>query len=155
MAIRQMIFAMMGGAMLGLGACSNPDEPILMHAASENRGPDEFSIVPTRPLEMPRPGRGCIPPRHDHGCDCLPNRVLLPVPGHLHTIFVSTFFSYQSAECRLSEDGPVSGNHSCASCGPVNLPEAGPKVCEPLPGASVPVRYICPATYADRHCDRH
>lgn len=66
MAFRQMVFAMMGGAMLGLGACSNPDEPILMHAASENRGPDEFSIVPTRPLEMP-PSLTELPPPNPGG----------------------------------------------------------------------------------------
>ncbi len=53
MAVRQVIFAAMGAATLTLGACSDPDSPILMHAAAEQRGPDEFSILPTRPLEMP------------------------------------------------------------------------------------------------------
>ncbi len=53
MAVRQVIFAAMGAATLTLGACADPDSPILMHAAAEQRGPDEFSILPTRPLEMP------------------------------------------------------------------------------------------------------
>ncbi len=53
MAIRQVILATMGSAMLVLAACSGPDEPILMHAGSESRSPDEFGIVPNRPLEMP------------------------------------------------------------------------------------------------------
>ena len=53
MACRQVIFAMMGAAMLSLGACSDSENPILMHAGSEDRRPDEFSIVPTKPLEMP------------------------------------------------------------------------------------------------------
>lgn len=53
MAVRQGICAALGLSLLALGACTNPDEPILMHAASQERGPDEFSILPTRPLEMP------------------------------------------------------------------------------------------------------
>ncbi len=40
-------------AVLALAGCGDPDSPMLMHAASEERGPDEFGIVPTRPLEMP------------------------------------------------------------------------------------------------------
>lgn len=53
MAVRQVIFAAMGVATLTLGACSDPDNPVLMHAAAQDRGPDEFGILPTRPLEMP------------------------------------------------------------------------------------------------------
>lgn len=53
MAIRQGIFAACGAATLMLAACSNPDTPILMHAAAEHRGPDEFAILPTLPLQMP------------------------------------------------------------------------------------------------------
>ncbi len=60
MAIRQVIFAALGVAILSLAACSSSDEPILMHAGSETRGPDEFSIVPTRPLEMP-PSLSALP----------------------------------------------------------------------------------------------
>ncbi len=40
-------------AVLALAGCGGSDEPRLMHAAGETRSPDEFSIVPTRPLEMP------------------------------------------------------------------------------------------------------
>lgn len=53
MALRQGIFAIAGCAVLALGACSDSDQPILMHAASQEREPDEFGIVPTKPLEMP------------------------------------------------------------------------------------------------------
>lgn len=53
MAIKAMAFAILATATLGLGACSKPDNPILMHVAGQQVGPDEFGIVPTRPLEMP------------------------------------------------------------------------------------------------------
>jgi hypothetical protein len=53
MAVRQVIFAALGTAVLSISACSDNENPILMHAATQERGPDEFSIVPTRPLEMP------------------------------------------------------------------------------------------------------
>ncbi len=53
MAFRQVIFAAMGVALMSLGACTDRENPILMHAGSEDRRPDEFSIVPTKPLEMP------------------------------------------------------------------------------------------------------
>lgn len=43
-----------GLALLVLAGCSQRDgAPRLMFAAEQHRGPDEFSIVPTRPLEMP------------------------------------------------------------------------------------------------------
>lgn len=38
---------------LGLAACSE-SEPSLMNIASNTGSPDEFSILPTKPLEMPR-----------------------------------------------------------------------------------------------------
>jgi hypothetical protein len=53
MAVRQVIFAGLGIAVLSLSGCSDNENPILMHAAAQERGPDEFGIVPTRPLEMP------------------------------------------------------------------------------------------------------
>lgn len=53
MALRQSIFAVVGSAVMALGACSGSDQPILMHAASQDRAPDEFGILPTKPLEMP------------------------------------------------------------------------------------------------------
>lgn len=41
-------------AMLALGACSGgSDEPRLMNLRSATDGPDEFAIVPPKPLEMP------------------------------------------------------------------------------------------------------
>lgn len=51
MSIRQIV--MIGTVSLALAACGDRGDPILMHAAAQERGPDEFSIVPTRPLEMP------------------------------------------------------------------------------------------------------
>ena len=43
-----------GLALTLLGACATRDsDPILMHAAQAHRGPDEFSILPTRPLQAP------------------------------------------------------------------------------------------------------
>ncbi len=53
MAFRHMALAAFGAALLTLGACSKPDNPILMNAAAQHSGPDEFSILPTKPLEMP------------------------------------------------------------------------------------------------------
>ncbi len=41
-------------AMLGLAACSGgSDEPRLMNLRSTTEGPDEFAIIPPKPLEMP------------------------------------------------------------------------------------------------------
>lgn len=43
-----------GLALSTLGACSSrPDAPILMNVAASQRGPDEFSILPTQPLQAP------------------------------------------------------------------------------------------------------
>ena len=53
MAVKRWIGAASGVALLALAACSDTDNPILMNAAAQDRGPDEFSILPTRPLEMP------------------------------------------------------------------------------------------------------
>ncbi len=39
---------------LALAACSSGDTPILMNATSNTRGPDEFAILPTKPLELPQ-----------------------------------------------------------------------------------------------------
>lgn len=41
-------------ALAALGACaSRSDQPILMNIAAAQRGPDEFSILPTLPLQAP------------------------------------------------------------------------------------------------------
>ena len=37
-----------------LGACASSKEPNLMNLRSDTNGPDEFSILPTKPLEMPK-----------------------------------------------------------------------------------------------------
>lgn len=43
-----------GIALLVLSACGPaPENPVLMNAAAQHTGPDEFSILPNRPLEMP------------------------------------------------------------------------------------------------------
>ncbi len=68
MAVRQVIFATLGAAALALSACSDAENPILMHAAAQERGPDEFSILPTRPLEMP-PSLSDLPPPNPGGAN--------------------------------------------------------------------------------------
>ena len=40
-------------ALVALSGCGGSNDPMLMHVASDSRSPDEFSILPTRPLEMP------------------------------------------------------------------------------------------------------
>lgn len=49
-------------ALAVLGGCASRSEnPILMHVASSQRGPDEFSILPTEPLQAP-PDFSTLPP---------------------------------------------------------------------------------------------
>jgi hypothetical protein len=48
----RIIGAMLGTALL-LAACGGADEPILMNVRSSTNGPDEFAILPPKPLEMP------------------------------------------------------------------------------------------------------
>ncbi len=43
----------MGVSLLVLAGCSDSDQPMLMNLAAQEREPDEFGILPTRPLEMP------------------------------------------------------------------------------------------------------
>ena len=40
------------GAILALAGCGDK-EPKLMHIKSQSRGPDEFSVLPVKPLQMP------------------------------------------------------------------------------------------------------
>ena len=42
------------GASTLLGACASDKEPNLMNLRSDSKGPDEFGILPTKPLEMPK-----------------------------------------------------------------------------------------------------
>jgi hypothetical protein len=49
-----MVLAVAGTAMLVLSACSRSDEvPNLMNIRSSTQGPDEFAILPPKPLQMP------------------------------------------------------------------------------------------------------
>ena len=41
------------GALFALSACGGGDEPRLMNLRGATNGPDEFSILPTKPLSMP------------------------------------------------------------------------------------------------------
>lgn len=41
-------------AMLALTACSGDRDPDLLNIRSQSRGPDEFAILPTKPLELPQ-----------------------------------------------------------------------------------------------------
>lgn len=42
------------GALITLSACSDGGEPRLMNVRSATNGPDEFSIVPPKPLQLPK-----------------------------------------------------------------------------------------------------
>lgn len=47
-------FALGAALMLSLSACGGSDrEPQLMNLRSQTRGPDEFAVLPTKPLQMP------------------------------------------------------------------------------------------------------
>lgn len=45
--------AVLFGATLALSACGGADAPQLMNIRSHTAGPDEFGILPTKPLQMP------------------------------------------------------------------------------------------------------
>ena len=50
----RVVLAVAGAALLALTACGGKsDVPNLMNVRSETNGPDEFSILPAKPLEMP------------------------------------------------------------------------------------------------------
>ena len=66
MAGRQFILAVAGASVLALAGCADNENPVLMHAGAQERGPDEFSILPTRPLEMP-PSLAELPPPNPSG----------------------------------------------------------------------------------------
>ena len=50
-----------GALSLGVAACGG-GEPDLLTIRNTDRTPDEFSILPTRPLQPPPPGAGLPPP---------------------------------------------------------------------------------------------
>lgn len=50
----RVVLAIAGAALLALAACGGGDRvPQLMNVKSDTNGPDEFSILPPKPLEMP------------------------------------------------------------------------------------------------------
>lgn len=50
----RMILTVTGAALVALSACSRSDDvPNLMNIRSTTQGPDEFAILPPKPLEMP------------------------------------------------------------------------------------------------------
>lgn len=50
----KVVLAIAGAALLALSACGNHNKtPELMNVRSSTQGPDEFSILPPKPLEMP------------------------------------------------------------------------------------------------------
>jgi Protein of unknown function (DUF3035) len=50
----RVVLAVAGAALFALGACGSSSKvPNLMNVRSETNGPDEFSILPPKPLEMP------------------------------------------------------------------------------------------------------
>jgi hypothetical protein len=57
-----MVAAVLGAA-LALAGCADRGEPTLMNISRAASGPDEFAIVPTRPLEMPRDFATLPPPQ--------------------------------------------------------------------------------------------
>ncbi|MGL5011524.1 MAG: DUF3035 domain-containing protein, partial [Paracoccaceae bacterium] len=51
MTAARMVLAL--AAALVLSACGNDDNPILMNLRPQGNGPDEFAILPPRPLQLP------------------------------------------------------------------------------------------------------
>lgn len=56
------ILAAVLGATLAVSGCSDRGQPELMNLSRATDGPDEFAIVPTRPLEMPTDFAALPPP---------------------------------------------------------------------------------------------
>lgn len=52
----------LGAALLALAACGGSDDPRLMNLRNTESGPDEFSVLPTEPMEMPENMRDLPPP---------------------------------------------------------------------------------------------
>ena len=54
MTAARVVLAIAGAALLSVAGCGKSDkQPHLMNIRSETAGPDEFSIVPPKPLAMP------------------------------------------------------------------------------------------------------
>jgi hypothetical protein len=52
----------LGAALLALAACGGSDDPRLMNLRNTESGPDEFSVLPTEPIEMPEDMAALPPP---------------------------------------------------------------------------------------------
>lgn len=54
MTAARLVLALAGAALLVVAGCGDRNKaPSLMHLRSDSNGPDEFSIVPPKPLELP------------------------------------------------------------------------------------------------------
>lgn len=54
MTAARLVLALAGAALLSVAACGKGDKvPQLMNLRSDSNGPDEFGIVPPKPLELP------------------------------------------------------------------------------------------------------
>ena len=51
-----------GTVLVALAACGGPRDPKLLHFRSGGQGPDEFAILPTKPLEAPEDFAALPPP---------------------------------------------------------------------------------------------
>lgn len=58
----RVVLAIAGAAMLTLAGCGSGDEPRLMNVRSTTQGPDEFGILPPKPLQMPTDLAALPPP---------------------------------------------------------------------------------------------
>jgi hypothetical protein len=52
----------LGAALIALAACGGSGDPNLMNLRNTESGPDEFSVLPTEPIEMPQNLRELPPP---------------------------------------------------------------------------------------------
>ncbi|MBF9058930.1 DUF3035 domain-containing protein [Rhodobacterales bacterium HKCCSP123] len=52
----------LGAALVALAACGGAGDPRLMNLRNTESGPDEFSVLPTEPIEMPQNLRELPPP---------------------------------------------------------------------------------------------
>lgn len=60
MTAARMVLALAAAAMLA--GCGNDDNPILMNLRPQGNGPDEFAILPPRPLQLPEDLAALPPP---------------------------------------------------------------------------------------------
>ncbi len=51
--MRRLTAGVVMGLALALAGCGGNEQPILMHAGAGGDSPDEFGILPTKPLQMP------------------------------------------------------------------------------------------------------